>query len=109
MKKQINEIKRMQQLAGLITESEYRESLMNDKKKSFTSEEVKSILSNNGIDDDYFESMGGKEIESGGEEWMDVLSDITGKDAYEDKFSEQDDETIANFFSALEDMGIELV
>ena len=109
MKKQINEIKRMQQLAGLITESEYRESLMNDKKKSFTSEEVKSILSNNGINDDYFESMGGKEIESGGEEWMDVLSDITGKDAYEDKFSEQDDETIANFFSALEDMGIELV
>ena len=108
MKQQINEIKRMQQLAGLITENEYRESLMNEK-KSFTSEEVKSILSNNGIDDDYFESMGGKEIESGGEEWMDVLSDITGKDAYEDKFSEQDDETIANFFSALEDMGIELV
>ena len=108
MKQPINEIKRMQQLAGLITENEYRESLMNEK-KSFTSEEVKLILSNNGIDDDYFESMGGKEIESGGEEWMDVLSDITGKDAYEDKFSEQDDETIANFFSALEDMGIELV
>jgi hypothetical protein len=30
MKKQINEIKKMQLLAGLITESEYRESLMNE-------------------------------------------------------------------------------
>ena len=30
MKTQINEIKRMQQLAGLITESEYQESLMNE-------------------------------------------------------------------------------
>ena len=30
MKKQINEIKRMQQLAGLITEGEYQESLMNE-------------------------------------------------------------------------------
>jgi len=30
MKKPINEIKRMQQLAGLITESEYRDSLMNE-------------------------------------------------------------------------------
>ena len=31
MKKQINEIKKMQLLAGLITESEYQESLMNEK------------------------------------------------------------------------------
>ena len=30
MKRQINEIKKMQLLAGLITESEYRESLMNE-------------------------------------------------------------------------------
>ena len=30
MKKQINQIKRMQRLAGLITENEYNESLMNE-------------------------------------------------------------------------------
>jgi hypothetical protein len=30
MKQNINEIKRMQQLAGLITEGEYRDSLMNE-------------------------------------------------------------------------------
>jgi len=30
MKKQINEIKRMQQLAGLITESEYQESIIGE-------------------------------------------------------------------------------
>jgi hypothetical protein len=30
MKKQLNEIKRMQQLAGLITESEYQKPLMNE-------------------------------------------------------------------------------
>jgi hypothetical protein len=30
MKRQINEIKRMQRIAGLITESEYRESLTNE-------------------------------------------------------------------------------
>ena len=30
MKKQINEIKKMQRLAGLITESEYQESMMNE-------------------------------------------------------------------------------
>jgi len=31
MKQNINEIKKMQRLAGLITESEYQESLMNEK------------------------------------------------------------------------------
>jgi hypothetical protein len=30
MKKQINEVKRMQLIAGLITESEYQESLINE-------------------------------------------------------------------------------
>ena len=43
MKQPINEIKKMQLLAGLITESEYRESLMNEA-KTFTSKEVNKIL-----------------------------------------------------------------
>ena len=32
MKQQLNEIKRMQLLAGLLTESEYQESLINESK-----------------------------------------------------------------------------
>ena len=43
MKKQINEIKKMQLLAGLITESEYRESLMNE-----NVEDLKESLTNEG-------------------------------------------------------------
>ena len=35
--------------------------------KKFTHENVLEILFNNGIDDEYFESMGGKEIELGSE------------------------------------------
>ena len=53
MKKQINEIKRMQQLAGLITESEYQESLMSD-------------------DDDMFEKEEGEEF-SDFKKWKDAL------------------------------------
>ena len=60
-------------------------------------------------DDDYFESMGGMEIELGTEEWMDVLSDITGKDAYEDEMDEMDDKKIMTFISKLENLGIELI
>jgi len=90
-----NQFRRMQELAGLITEG------MED--------DVMSILKRNGIDDDYFESMGGMEIELGTEEWMDVLSDITGKDAYEAEFDENDDKKIMTFISKLEDLGIELI
>lgn len=36
MKKPINEIKKMQRLAGLITESEYQESLLNEAQSSFS-------------------------------------------------------------------------
>jgi len=35
MKKQLNEITKMQRLAGLITESEYQESLMNEANINF--------------------------------------------------------------------------
>jgi hypothetical protein len=37
MKKQINEIKRMQLIAGLITESEYRESKMDEAEDTLSS------------------------------------------------------------------------
>lgn len=99
MKKQLNEIKRMQKLAGILEETRY---IFNDDK-------VNQILTNNGIDDDYFEDMGGKEIESGGNEWMDVISDLTKKDAYKDTLDANDNSKIQQFISKLEEMGIELV
>jgi hypothetical protein len=105
MKKQINEIKRMQLIAGLITESEYQESLMNE----MSEEEVLNILNQNGVDDDYFESMGDKEIESGTEEWMGILTDLTGKDAFEADFDDVDNQKIMSFIKKLKEMGIELV
>jgi len=213
MKKQINEIKRMQLIAGLITESEYQESLMNEWEidktlrktlinpnnvddygiydadsntfeieletdneadfmksiyipgprdpknywenknaylalgvrfeqavtkaakikygrdvkitwrksnrvtpnnissvnKQMSEEEVLNILNQNGVDDDYFESMGGKEIESGTEEWMGILTDLTGKDAFEADFDDVDNQKIMSFIKKLKEMGIELV
>ena len=99
MKKQINELKRMQQLAGLINESQLNEN--------FTPDEVMDILRRNDIDDNYFDMMGGKEIETGTEEWMNVLADITGKDPYEDNFDERDNAIIDNFLKALDDTGIQ--
>jgi len=109
MKKQLNEIKRMQLIAGLITESEYQESLMNEENEAMSEEEVLNILNQNGVDDDYFESMGGKEIESGTEEWMGILTDLTGKDAFEADFDDADNQKIMNFIKKLKEMGIELV
>jgi uncharacterized membrane protein len=99
MKKQLNEIKRMQKLAGILEETRY----------IFSNDKVNNILTDNGIDDDYFESMGGKEIESGGNEWMDVISDLTQKDAYNDTLDANDNSKIQQFISKLEEMGIELV
>ena len=106
MKKQfITEAQRMQKLAGIVSESK---SLLNEMDENY----VLSILANNGIDDDYFESMGGKEIESGTEEWIGVISDIIGKDIYDDPnydFSDEETDKIQQFINKLSDMGIELI
>jgi hypothetical protein len=80
--------------------------------KKFTHENVLEILFNNGIDDDYFEEMDGldnKEIELGSEEWMDVLSDVVGKDVYSEELSENDESLVSEFMSVLEEMEIKLV
>ena len=80
--------------------------------KKFTHENVLEILFNNGIDDEYFEEMDGlvnKEIEGGSEEWMDVLSDIVGKDVYNEELSEEDEILVSEFMSVLEEMEISLV
>ena len=80
--------------------------------KKFTHENVLEILFNNGIDDEYFEEMDGldnKEIEAGSEEWLDVLSDIVGKDVYNEELSEEDEILVSEFMSVLEEMEISLV
>jgi hypothetical protein len=80
--------------------------------KKFTHENVLEILFNNGIDDEYFEKMDGldnKEIELGSEEWMDVLSDVVGKDVYSEELSENDESLVSEFMSVLEEMEINLV
>ena len=80
--------------------------------KKFTHENVLEILFNNGIDDEYFEEMDGldnKEIEAGSEEWLDVLSDIVGKDVYNEELSKEDDILIYEFIRMLEEMEISLV
>jgi hypothetical protein len=80
--------------------------------KKFTHENVLEILFNNGIDDEYFEGMDGldnKEIEGGSKEWMDVLSDVVGKDVYNEKLSDEDEDLISEFMSVLEEMEIKLI
>ena len=80
--------------------------------KKFTHENVLEILFNNGIDDEYFEEMDGldnKEIEAGSEEWLDVLSDIVGKDVYNEELSKEDESLVSEFMSVLEEMEISLV
>ena len=78
--------------------------------KKFTHENVLEILFNNGIDDDYFESMGGKEIELGSEEWMDVLSEVVGFNVYEKEIGEfKDLDLVSEFMSMLKEMEISLV
>lgn len=81
--------------------------------REINSNYVMEVLNNNGINDDYFEEMGGKEVENGGEEWMDVLSDIIDRDAYEvsmeGDFTEEDNKKIIKFVNIMEMMGIEFV
>jgi len=64
MKKQINEIKRMQLLAGLITESEYRESQMNEAKETISVSDAKEYADSWDDDDismDFKKTFSGKD------------------------------------------------
>lgn len=48
-------------------------------------------------------------IESGSEDWMDVVSHLISKDAYNNStFTEEDHEYIMEFIGVVEEMGIEL-
>jgi len=48
-------------------------------------------------------------IELGSEDWMEIISHLVGKDAYDDStFTEDDHKYIMEFIGVLEEMGIEL-
>jgi hypothetical protein len=48
-------------------------------------------------------------IESGTEEWLDILSEVIGKSAYNDsEWEEGDHERIMEFISVMEGMGINM-
>ena len=68
--------------------------------------EVMKVLNNNGIDEEYFEDMGGREIEMGCVEWVDTLCEITGKNVYEEDIDEEDDKKITQFVEIIEANGI---
>ena len=53
---------------------------------------ILQILANNGIDDEYLEN-NDNEVEGGTNEWMDVISEITGKNPYETDTITSDDYT----------------
>jgi hypothetical protein len=72
----------------------------------FSNEYVLNVLMNNGIDEMYLEDMEG--VESGSEEWMDVVSEVIGKDSYGD-ISEEDDKKIMEFIKIMNGMGIEFI
>jgi hypothetical protein len=71
---------------------------------------VLEVLNNCGIDEDYFESMGGREIEDGSEEWMEVISEIINKNSYEvEELSDEDCKLIMKFRNIVVENGIEFV
>ena len=69
---------------------------------------VMEVLNNNGVDQDYLED-NDNEIEGGSEEWMDIVSEIIGKSAYNDsEWDEGDSEKIMEFIRVMETQGIVL-
>ena len=68
--------------------------------------DVMKVLNNNGIDEKYFEDMGGREIEMGCVEWVDTVCEITGKYVYEEDIDEEDDKKITQFVEIIEANGI---
>lgn len=70
---------------------------------------VMKVLNNCGIDDNQFDSMGGKEVEDGSEEWMEVVSEIIGKNIFEVEgdLSEEDFKLVMEFRNVMEENGIE--
>lgn len=73
-----------------------------------TPEYVTTLLNDNGINDEYFESMDGKYIEGGVYPWLGVLDDLIGREALTADFTPEEDNKINTFISTMKGMGIEL-
>lgn len=69
---------------------------------------ILNLLSSNGVDKEYLEDMEG--IESGSDEWMGILSELLGKDVYNEELDSNDSRIVGEFIEYLEEeLGIELV
>ena len=75
--------------------------------ENFNKKLVLNLLSSNGVDEEYLED--GLGIEGGSEEWLDILSELVGKDLYSEELDGEDDELISKFIEYLEkELGIEV-
>jgi hypothetical protein len=112
MKKQLNEIKRMQQLAGLLKENQgivYSGNDLPDATDPDFHDDLYYALNKLGIyTRDQYMSDAPKEMELGSEEWMDLLSNITGKDTYGDELDDTDNKMAMLIQKALENMGFDV-
>jgi hypothetical protein len=74
-----------------------------------TSEQyVLKVLKDNGIDAEYLED-NDNEVEGGASEWLDVLTDITGKDPLNQEFTPEDNEKIMSFLDIMKKLGITML
>jgi hypothetical protein len=71
--------------------------------------DINKLLADNGVDEEYFSAMGGKEIEGGTETWIDIIEDIIGKPYDSNNISKKDDMKIQTFMNHLSRLGIEVV
>jgi hypothetical protein len=112
MKKQINEIKRMQQLAGLLKENQgimYSGNDLPDATDQDFHDDLYYALDKLGIyTKDQYMSDAPKEMELGSEEYMDLLSYITGKDTYSGGLDDTDNKIAMIVQQALENMGFDV-
>jgi hypothetical protein len=77
--------------------------------ENFNKKLILNLLSSNGVDDDYLEDMDNC-IESGSEEWMDILSELVGKDVYSEELDKDDSKLVMEFIEYLENnLNIELI
>ena len=98
MKKQVlnEEFKRMQKLAGIIKEN-----------KTIDNAYMYQTFKDLDLDIDNIKEEGG--LESGGDDWMEIISYITGKDAYDsDSLTAEDHSLIQKFISVMGKNGLKL-
>jgi hypothetical protein len=77
--------------------------------ENFNKKLILNLLSSNGVDGDYLEDMDNY-IESGSEEWMNILSELVGKDVYNEELNEDESKLVMKFIEYLKNnLNIELI